>query len=334
MKWLAAFLGAMLLLPAVVCAQGLRMSPDFLPLAVGNKWTYTIVNEDGKKIGDTQFEVADHKIVDGKSFYIVSGFPFVEDGGQIHLVRYDRQDHQFMRQLDDQDGPLFLGDGAEVEVTDKDPSGLPLKFVLRSPTVALTFQRGVGIIEARLQTGNGIQIAKIDAARVGQGVAAGGTGTPITTSTNASDASQVPPPPKTAAEKTKDLSDSVGTITTANPQLIVVVDQVGTSYKFTLTVTNTSDKLLPFSFMTSEKFDFAVVDPANNHEVWRMSRQTLPSAVKMTEAILPHEAWTFDVTWNHRDNDDNPVAAGTYQIVGFVATHPVLESEPVNFVIK
>lgn len=337
MKWLSGFLFVMLLAPALASAQGVRMSADFLPLAVGNKWDYNLVNEEGKDIGHLEFDVAEHRIISGQSFYVISGFPFVENGGQIRLVRYDKQEHQFMRKLDEDEGPLFLSDGATTEVIDQDSTGLPMKFVLHSATIALTFQRGVGIVEARIQTGNGVQIAKVNGARVGQGVATGGSGAPITTATNQAEAGQAPPPPqaaKTAEQKAREQINSVGKITADNPVLLADVQELPAGHKFTMTVTNNSDKLLPFAFTTSQKFDFAVIDAVSGQEIWRLSRQTFPSAVKVSEAIGPRGAWSFEVTWNHRDNNFNPVSAGNYRLVGFVTTQPVLESEPVTFVIK
>ena len=43
---------AFVLLPASLLAQpGVRMSADFLPLEVGNRWVYDVFNEGGQKIG-------------------------------------------------------------------------------------------------------------------------------------------------------------------------------------------------------------------------------------------------------------------------------------------
>ena len=46
-----------LAVPATLAAQGVRMSADFLPLEVGNRWVYEVQNEDGQKIGDADFSV-------------------------------------------------------------------------------------------------------------------------------------------------------------------------------------------------------------------------------------------------------------------------------------
>src|SRR5262245_46608104 len=109
---------------------GVRMSADFLPLEVGNKWVYDVFNESGQKTGSLEFGVQDYRIVGGRSFYLMTQFPFVQDGALIKLIRYDRQERQYMRMADNEEGPLFLADGTRVEVLQSDDSNLPVKFVL------------------------------------------------------------------------------------------------------------------------------------------------------------------------------------------------------------
>ena len=122
MKFVAILL---CLMPVTLFAQGVRMSGDFLPLEVGNRWVYDIVNEGGQKIGSVDFAIKEHRIIDGRSYYVLSGFPFAPDDGSLdRLIRYDRQERQYMRMVDDEEGPLFLADGATAEVLQADDSGL------------------------------------------------------------------------------------------------------------------------------------------------------------------------------------------------------------------
>src|ERR1043165_6681437 len=115
MKRFRAFLILLLLAPISALAQGVRMSADFLPLAVGNRWVYDVTNEDGRKIGEFDFSVSEHSIQKGRSFYVLSRFPFaLVSGGEIHLVRYDKSEKQFLRILDDQEGSLFVGEKGRV----------------------------------------------------------------------------------------------------------------------------------------------------------------------------------------------------------------------------
>src|SRR6516165_642123 len=156
----------LILLPATLFAQpGVRMSADFLPLEVGNRWVYDVFNEAGQKIGNVEFGVVDYRIVGGRSFYGLTHFPFVTEGDMIKFVRYDRQERTYTRMLDNEEGPLFLADGTRVDILQTDESNLPSKFILHTDLVDLTFQRGMGIIEARMHSGKDVEIAKLSAFR-------------------------------------------------------------------------------------------------------------------------------------------------------------------------
>src|SRR5213595_816696 len=163
-----------LLLPASLFAQpGVRMSADFLPLEVGNRWVYDLLSENGQKVGSLDFAVQEYRIVGGRSFYLLTSFPFVtEDTTPTKLIRYNRQERQYMKMGNNEETPLFLADGAKAEVIQADESGLPQKFILKMDLMDLTFQRGLGIVEARLHAGSGVQIAKITNVHVGERQAA------------------------------------------------------------------------------------------------------------------------------------------------------------------
>src|SRR5215471_21064437 len=162
MKLVSKLAFVLLLAPVSLFAQpGVRMSADFLPLEVGNRWIYDVFDEAGQKVGNLEFGVQEYRIVGGRSFYLLSEFPFAADGSMIKLVRYDRQEREYMRMLDNEEGPLFLADGTRVEVLQADPSGLPVKFVLYGDLVDLTFQRSMGIVEARMHSGKDVEIAKL-----------------------------------------------------------------------------------------------------------------------------------------------------------------------------
>ena len=142
-----------------------------------------------------------------------------------------------------------------------------------------------------------------------------------------------PPPPKPPEQKAKQV-DNVAKISDDNPALDVQVVDVPGGHKFVLNVFNTSDKLLPFDFTSGQTYDFAVIDTLTGQEVWRWSRCMFFTQVLRKEAIRPNKNWTFEVTWNNRDNDLNPVEPGKYAVVGIVATKPPIESNSVTFEIK
>src|SRR5688572_7125781 len=175
MKLLPGLAVIFLLAAGPAFAQGVRMSADFLPLAVGNRWFYDVTNEQGQPLGQIDFAVQQHSIIAGRSFYVLTEFPFVVSlGDPVRLLRYDRLERQFIRMVEDEEGPLFLSDGASTEVLQADAAGLPQKFILQTDTAAFTFQRGVGIVEARYLTENGIHVAKIARVRIGEGLPGAG----------------------------------------------------------------------------------------------------------------------------------------------------------------
>src|SRR6185295_20152831 len=95
MRLLSKIALVLFLTPISLLAQpGVRMSADFLPLEVGNRWVYDVFNEAGQKTGAMEFAVQDYRIVSGRSFYLLTQFPFVTDGDAIKLVRYDRDERQ------------------------------------------------------------------------------------------------------------------------------------------------------------------------------------------------------------------------------------------------
>jgi len=325
MKSVLKILVLILAVPAGLFAQpGVRMSADFLPLEVGNRWVYDVVNEGGQKLGNVEFAVQDYRIVSGRSFYQLTQFPFVQDGNLIKLVRYDRQERQYVRMVDNDETPLFLADGTNVEVLQADDSGLPIKFVLHGDLVDFTFQRGVGIAEARMHFGKDVQIAKLNAVHTSEkkAVEAAAQGAPAL------------PQPKTPEQKTKSLADNVAKPSDETVALDVQATDVTGGTRFILTVINSTDKLVPFAFRSGQTYDFAVVDASTGQEVWRWSRRMYFSQVVRQEALRPNRNWTFEVTWNHRDNDVNPVTPGKYKVVGSLAVDPVMESEPASFEIR
>ncbi len=319
----------LLLIPSGLFAQpGVRMSADFLPLEVGNRWVYDVFNEGGQKVGALDFTIQDRRIVDGRSFYAVTSFPFVaEKADAVKLIRYNREERQYVKIAGNEEDPLFLADGANVEVLQADASGLPQKFLLKMDLMDLTFQRGMGITEARVHAGNGVQIVKLASVHVGEREAAQAT---------AQGAPALPQPtaPATPEQKVKSLADNVAKPSEENPVLDVQATEESSGTKFVFTIANTSEKLLPFNFKSSQTYDFQVLDASTGQEVWRWSRRMFFSQVLRQEAIRGSRNWVFEVTWNHRDSDLNVVAPGQYKVIGILATQPPMESDPVSFDVK
>src|SRR5262249_60138079 len=142
------------------------------------------------------------------------------------------------------------------------------------------------------------------------------------------------PQPKPPEQQTKSLTQNVAKPSDETVALDVQVTEVPGGTKFVLTVVNSTDKLVPFSFKSGQTYDFEVVDASTGQEVWRWSRRMFFSQVVRQEALRPSRNWTFEVTWNHRDTDLNPVTSGKFKVIGSVSMQPPLESDPVAFEVR
>jgi len=326
MKSLRGLILAVLLFPLPGWAQGVRMSADFLPLEVGKRWIYDVTNEAGQKIGQIDFGVEEYTIVEGTSFYAVTEFPFsAETGEPIRFIRYDRSERFFIRKQRNNEGPLFLNDGAMTEVLESDSSGAPQKFVLKMDKLALTFQRGVGIVEAKMDRAGGVVTAKlIDGTSGGRNATSAPVAVPTT-----KDPIVIPPPVETTRRESP-----VATVTSQNPRIEVGVSPSPGGYQMIMVVLNTSDKLLPFRFNSGQTYDFIVQDAATSREIWRWSHDNFFTQVQRTESIRAGGKWQFEVTWNKKDNDDKPVPPGRYRLVGVVTSLPRVQASPVDIDLR
>lgn len=319
-------------------AQGVRMPPEFLPLEVGKRWTYDLSTEAGQKTGQVAFVVEEYTIVAGTSFYVLSGFPFSNENEEIRFVRYDRAERQFMRKLGTDEGPLFFGDGAVTEVLESDSAGVALKFLLRMDTMTLTFERGVGVVEARMQKPGGVLIAKMvpsappsttaspaPAPAAPRSPAAGNGGAAPTVVVPRSAPMVVIPPAAPPAGRRESVT---ATLSSENPQVNVGVSPSLNGYDIVIVAINTSDKLLPFRFNSSQTYDIVITNEAGK-EVWRWSREHFFTQVVRSDSIRPKGRWQFQETWNRRDNDGNPLEPGRYRISAIITSNPTVNAPPV-----
>jgi hypothetical protein len=300
--------------------QNVKMTEDFLPLETGNRWVYDVSNEAGQKLAPLDFSVNDRTIVSGRSRYVLSGFPFGgETAGTIRMIGFDREARQFVRVDGDQEFPLFSGDALSTEILESDSSGIPQKFALHTGSTTLVFQRGVGIVEARLQTPDGLHIAKLAGSSIGRSTSSPPPVAPAPVA--------VVPAPTTAVT-------TVATVTAENPVLVVSAQADGQGLKLELMVVNTANKLLPFKFNSSRTFDFVIKDLATGREIWSLSAGMMASQVIRSDSIRADSKWTFSEVWNRRDNDRNPVPSGRYQLIGILTSQPPIQSAPVTIEIR
>jgi len=326
MKSLRGLAFALLLSPLPGMAQGVRMPADFLPLDVGKRWTYDLTDAAGQKIGQIAFAVEEYTIISGTSFYILSEFPFsMETGEPLRMIRYDKDERYFLRKLRNDEGPLFLDDGAITEVLESDSSGSPQKFILRRDKMTLTFQRGVGIVEAKFERSGAPVIATLVAALPDPPAGRGAGRPPVAISPVTKDPVIIPPP-VTQPNRREAI---VATVTSQNPRIDVAVSPSAGAYRIAMIVTNVSDKLLPFRFGSGQTYDFVIHDVASGKEVWRWSNGNFFTQVVRSDSIRPGGKWQFEVTWNRKDNDDKPVPAGQYRVIATITSLPAVQASPV-----
>src|SRR6185295_3550019 len=306
-----SILGLLLLL------QSVKMTEDFLPLEAGNRWVYDLTTESGQKIGQLDFVVSERTIVSGRSVYKVSGFPMAGEAGSPTLIGYDRDSRQFIKIQNGQEIPLLTGDAESTQVLESDSAGIPQKFSFRSESSTLVFQRGVGIVEARLATPDGLRIAKMANSNIGR------TNSPAAVSLSSPTAPAPPVPISSApAANTPERTapPNVTAVTPDNPVLAISVESTAGGFKFELLVVNKTDKLLPLKFNSSKSYDFIVMDPITGREVWRWSQSMMFSQAIRTDSIRGDSKWTFTENWNRRDNNYNPVPAGKYRLTGVLTS--------------
>jgi hypothetical protein len=298
------------------------MSADFFPLEVGKRWIYDLTNESGQRVGQLEFEVEDYSIVAGSSFYVLSEFPFSpETGAPVRFIRYDRGERYFVRKSGDNEGPLFLDDDATTEVVESDSSGAPLKFILRTGKMALTFQRSVGIVEARMDRSGVPVTAKLV-------TAPSLANRPAPTATSTEKSTVMIPPPATPNRR----ESPVASVTPQNPRVEIVANAApGGGYRIGIALTNTSDKLLPLRFTSSQTYDFVIYDTLSDREVWRWSKGHFFNQVVRNESIRPESKWQFEVVWDRKDNNDTAVPSGAYRLTAIVTSSPLIQTSiPLN----
>jgi len=315
-------------LSLIFLLQGVRMTEDFFPLEAGNQWAYDVSSESGQSIGQVEFSVGERQIVSGRSLYALPGYPFAGASASTALIGYDRETRQFIRVSGSQEAPLFVGDAQSVKVLQSDASGIPQRVSLSTGSTTLVLQRGIGIVEARYSTADGIRIARIRNSRVGKGnapppAAGARSGTPAT-----------PGAPGTPVPAAGAAIPTVAQVTAENPALILSAESAPGGMKLELLVINKADKLLPFKFNSSKSYDFVITDTATEKEVWRWSRGTVFSQVLRSDSIRGNSKWTYSEIWNRRDNDRNPIPPGRYRVVGILASQPPIQSEPLVLEIR
>ena len=81
-----------------------------------------------------------------------------------------------------------------------------------------------------------------------------------------------------------------------------------------LTITVAVRDPMTFHYRTSQRYDFAAID-SDGEELWRWSRDRTFLQVTQAEELEANETLSFTEIWDQRDNDDQQVPPGEYQVV-------------------
>ncbi len=304
-------------LGAPIFGQGVRMSPDFLPLDVGNRWEYEIVDPGGQTLEGFDMEINTYTIVDGTSYYVFSSFPFVGAADPVG-VRYDRDLRQYLRFDGELEVELFPVSRVSVEVIETDANNLPLRARFDFGEIVLVLERGVGIVGGEFNGESGSQTIELAAALIGNEPVVG------------------EPDVRTPESRVPiaDPTENVGEVSESSLTLQVDVVADEDEHQFVLRVQNVSDRLLAFDFTSSQNFDFVVTEPDRGVEVWRWSERLFFSDVVRSEGLRAGSEWRFEAAWNHRDKERNEVIPGVYEVVATLVAESPVESAPVRIEVR
>ena len=317
---LALSIPILMVVPCLTFGQGIRMSPDFIPLEAGNVWQYEILDAEGQTLDSFDVEISAHMIVEGVSVYLFTQFPFAPDitvGGQIG-IRYDRNRRQYVRFDGEVEDDLFPSLGVSGEVLESDADGLPLRARFDFGTLTLTLERSVGVVEAEFPSAQGPRFAKLVGAVIG----------------NARILGEVEVPTPQPAAPVGGTADNVGPVSADSLSLQVEAIPEDGGHRLLFGVRNTSDTLLAFDFNSSQSFDFIVIDPGHGQEIWRWSERMLFSDVVRSEGIQAGGEWSFEAVWNHRDRQFKEVEPGVYEVVAILTSELPLEAEPIEIEVQ
>jgi hypothetical protein len=313
---------------------GLHLVDSFLPLRVGNRWTYEVELNGKKRPKPVVIEVTKMVISNFRSYYLFTRFPFAAtEVAGTPAIRFDRKSQAFVQLVNDQEVELYPDEGdyrVEVQAGEStngqlDLQILKIKFRSRTrqvisedsspPTDEIVFKYGEGIISAQIFTDLGAEkftLLKSEVSVLGSGQGRpqkelAPSETPLTPI--------APPTPYSKLAPTLELS---------------VAPEAG-KIGFQLRAINKQDKMTPLDFSSGQSFDFIVTSDVSDQPIWRWSANHVFTKVKRSIGLRPGESMEFSATWNGLDSNHHPVPAGKYRVVGVLAANPEVRTVPMEF---
>jgi hypothetical protein len=298
--------------------------PDFLPLQVGNKWTYLHKDSRYRSSDRIKIEIVSTTIIQWKSYYVFNNLPFIPglDPLGTLFIRYDETNRRYVRLTREGEIPLFpVGSSAnskfDQSVDDQDkpvPGRLSyLTCVSCSSTgVEIIFDKGVGIsaVEGTYSWGTdsySLKSAVVNGKNIGE------------------------PPEEEKIQKKKNRAGPV--ISRADPELFLEVDKREHGASLILTVKNPAENMLSLNFETSQNYDFLVREKETGRILWRWSQGNYFSKVGRNLALLPGQQWRYEEFWDFKDNQHYLLKPGIYEVAGALATREPRETQPVEITL-
>lgn len=99
--------------------------------------------------------------------------------------------------------------------------------------------------------------------------------------------------------------------------LVIVASTIKAEYaqdqpvQFSIALQNESDTRRTLQFSSGQRFDISVMD-AQGKEVWRWSREKFFTMALATIHLAPGERLSYEVDWDQKGNDGEPVPPGSY----------------------
>jgi hypothetical protein len=298
--------------------------PDFLPLQVGNRWTYLHKDSRFQGTDKVRIEITGTTIIQWKSYYVFSSLPFVPGLDQLGalMIRYDEANRRYVRLTREGEVPLFpVGGNSDSQfdhsVDDQDklvPGRLSYLTCVSCQSTGgeMVFDKGVGIVavEGTFSWGTeqySLKSAIVNGRNIGE------------------------PPEEEKIQKKKNRNMPV--ISRADPELLLQIDKREHGASLILIVKNPAENMLSLNFETSQNYDFVVREKETGQEVWRWSKGNYFSKVGRNVALLPGQQWKYEEFWNYKDNQHYLARPGTYEVVGALATREPRESQPASLTL-
>lgn len=313
---------------------GLRLVGSYLPLRVGNRWTYE-VEVNGKKLARAvTVEITQMIIKNFRSYYVFNRFPFAPSlGVSGSTIRFDQKTRKFCQLMGDEEVDLFPSDEThqmalkpgESANGEPDLRLLKLDFEVTGNSASapgtiaskgeIVFKFDEGIIAAVLTTERGTEKYSLLKAEVN-----------IFTSGQQSSVKELvtkEAPPATLAAPTP--------YAAVGPSVELEILPENGRIHFKLRVLNKQDKMIPLDFANAQSFDFIITAAGSDTPIWQWSTGRYFTKVKRSIGLQPGDSREYTAEWNGLDSTHQPVAAGTYRVVAVLSTSPEFRTEPMEF---